>query len=275
MRLTSNIFLLTAKSLNGIAMFMMKAVRAFNSFAVVVMRPGEMADYVKRVYREENGDHFRGYTESQFVKQGLMPWEEKVINKYVDQKDSFLVLGAGGGREAIALAKRGFKIVGIDSSELMVRAAKENAAREGVEVDFQTADLYDLPFPEKSFMYCLLSCGMYSAIPTRGMRIELFSKLRRLLKDDGLLIIHFIFNPARRERLIKTKKLIARVFNGNLDYKPGDELIPPMHFLRHFKDKEEIASEAQEGGFSIKELTIEPYNEGYAILEKTCPPSLL
>jgi SAM-dependent methyltransferase len=250
------------------AMFILRAVRAFNSFAAVIMRPEEMVDYVKRVYNEENGDDFQAYSESEFVKRGLMPWEETVINKYVDKRDSFLVLGAGGGREAIALAKRGFKIVGIDSSELMIKAAKENAASEGVEVDFQTADLYDLPFPKKSFMYCLLSCLMYSAIPTRGMRIELLSKLRYILKDDGLLIIHFIFNPARKERVIKTKKFIARVFNGNLDYQPGDELIPPNHFLRHFKDKEEIASEAQEGGFSIKALSIEPCNEGHAILEK-------
>jgi len=150
----------------------------------------------------------------------------------------------------------------------MVRTAKENAATEGVEVDFQKADLYDLRFPEKSFRYCLFSCLMYSVIPTRSMRVELLSKLMRILKDEGLLIIHFIFNPARKERLIKTRKLIARVFNGNLDYKPGDEWIPPLHFQRHFKDEEEIASEAQEGGFSMKELSIEPYNEGYAILEK-------
>ena len=269
MRLISNIFLFTATSLNGMAMFIMKAVRAFNSFAVVMMRPKEMVDYVKRVYDDENSIHFQAHTEGEFVKQGLMRWEETVIDKYIDKKDSFLVLGAGGGREAIALAKRGFKIVGIDSSELMVKAAKENAASEGVKVDFQTADLYGLPFPEKSFTYCLLSCGMYSAIPTRGNRIALLSKLKNILKDNGILIIHFLFNPARKERLVKTKKFVARVFKGNLDYKPGDELIPPMHFLRHFKDKEEIASEAQEGGFSIKELSIEPYNEGYAVLEKT------
>lgn len=47
-----------------------------------------------------------------------------------------LDVACGTGKHAIALAQRGYQVVGADSSSAMLQCARHNAAREGVEVSF-------------------------------------------------------------------------------------------------------------------------------------------
>jgi len=54
----------------------------------------------------------------------------------------------GHGRHAVALARRGFRLTGVDLSESMIRCAREAAAEAGVEVEWRQADMRDLPAEE-------------------------------------------------------------------------------------------------------------------------------
>src|SRR5262245_6349015 len=53
---------------------------------------------------------------------------------------SILDIGCGTGRHAVALAKRGFRMTGIDLSRGMLREASRAAQAAGVKVDFVHAD---------------------------------------------------------------------------------------------------------------------------------------
>jgi SAM-dependent methyltransferase len=55
-----------------------------------------------------------------------------------------LDLGCGFGRHAIALARRGYQVVGVDLSEPMLKLARELAASAPVSVDWQRRDMRDL-----------------------------------------------------------------------------------------------------------------------------------
>ncbi|HZW36135.1 MAG TPA: class I SAM-dependent methyltransferase [Candidatus Deferrimicrobiaceae bacterium] len=50
-------------------------------------------------------------------------------------------LGCGRGRHAIPLARRGFKVTGVDISETMLRMASSRAEREGVRVEWVKEDM--------------------------------------------------------------------------------------------------------------------------------------
>jgi glycine/sarcosine N-methyltransferase len=52
----------------------------------------------------------------------------------------------GSGQHAIALAQRGYRVVGADLSAAMISRARENAAAAGVDVDFAVAGLGELAF---------------------------------------------------------------------------------------------------------------------------------
>ncbi len=64
---------------------------------------------------------------------------------------SVLDVGTGTGRAALVLARHGARVTGVDSSEEMLRVARANAERDGVEVSFMPGDAHALEFPDASF----------------------------------------------------------------------------------------------------------------------------
>ncbi len=62
-----------------------------------------------------------------------------------------LDVGTGTGRAAIALARAGASVVGVDASEQMLEVARSRAADAKVDVEFHTGDAHAIPFPDRSF----------------------------------------------------------------------------------------------------------------------------
>ncbi len=65
---------------------------------------------------------------------------------------ALLDLGCGEGRHAVAAARLGFRVTGVDYEPLAVRRARAFARERGVEgIVFRVADVFALPFPAGSF----------------------------------------------------------------------------------------------------------------------------
>ena len=62
-----------------------------------------------------------------------------------------LDVGTGTGRAAIALAKRGATVTGVDASAEMLAVAEQRARDAGVHVDFRRDDAHHLGFPDRAF----------------------------------------------------------------------------------------------------------------------------
>ncbi|RYG24585.1 class I SAM-dependent methyltransferase [bacterium] len=62
---------------------------------------------------------------------------------------SILDVGCGTGRHAVELAKRGYRVTGIDLSEGMLNVARAKAAVEGVDVKFVQADATNFQTDER------------------------------------------------------------------------------------------------------------------------------
>jgi len=62
-----------------------------------------------------------------------------------------LDVGTGTGRAAIALAKRGAIVTGVDASAEMLDVARRRGREEGAEVTFVRGDAHGLDFPDRSF----------------------------------------------------------------------------------------------------------------------------
>jgi SAM-dependent methyltransferase len=60
-----------------------------------------------------------------------------------------LEIGAGSGRVSILLARRGFDVTGLELSPKMLEVGRENAARQGVNVNFVQGDARDFKLAEK------------------------------------------------------------------------------------------------------------------------------
>lgn len=79
--------------------------------------------------------------------------QEEVIARFLAplQGRSVLDVGTGTGRGAIALARRGAVVTGVDASAEMLEVARRRAADAGVEVTFSREDAHRLPFDDGAF----------------------------------------------------------------------------------------------------------------------------
>jgi SAM-dependent methyltransferase len=102
-----------------------------------------------------------------------------------------LDVGCGPGRHALALAARGFAVVGIDISETFVRLAADAAAEAGLDATFRVADARWLTFDgefDAAISLCQGAFGLCGAsTPGAGDGPESDSPLGRT-DPDGLVL---------------------------------------------------------------------------------------
>jgi SAM-dependent methyltransferase len=85
------------------------------------------------------------------VSEGSPPGFPEILSA-LSGAPSVLDVGCGSGRLAVELADLGAAVTGIDVSEARVAAARERAARAGVDVRFMHADMTEpLPFADAEF----------------------------------------------------------------------------------------------------------------------------
>ncbi len=101
--------------------------------------------------------------------------------------DRILDIGCGWGSFAIfAAEKYGVSVVGVTISKEQAVLAKERAAGLPVEIRLQDyRDITDGPFDH------VISIGMFEHVGRKNYR-TFFETVRRLLKDDGLFLLHTI-----------------------------------------------------------------------------------
>ena len=196
----------------------------------------------------------------------LEPWEITVVERHQIRSGSMLVMGSGWGREAIALARRGLRVVGIDTSLVAVMGAQRRATEAGVPACFHQASFLDLPYKPQRFDYVLLASSMYSTIPTRSGRQAWLRVLGRQLKSGGHVILSFALEPYPRTglRTVRTclSLAVSKLPGTNHDYQPGDECLAG-HFMHLFLTEDELRTELEGAGAVIKELSLA---KGYVVL---------
>jgi histidinol-phosphate/aromatic aminotransferase/cobyric acid decarboxylase-like protein len=97
-------------------------------------------------------------------------------------------LGCGTGDRAIALAKAGFRIAGVDVCEAAIEEARRRAAQQGVAVEWHVWDRPDgddWPFSEVDAIIYMHAFGLRPD----SLRVRLLRKIRRHLAANGMLIL--------------------------------------------------------------------------------------
>ncbi len=105
-----------------------------------------------------------------------------------------LDVGMGNGRNAIYLARKGWKVVGIDSSEAAIAQARAGAAKLGAQIDARKQRFEDLRIGVAE--YDLILCMYVSDLPVKQAR-----KIIAALKPGGLLIVEDYHDDAAHANL--------------------------------------------------------------------------
>ena len=87
------------------------------------------------------------------IGQLLLEDQERVLLQFLGNvaNTRILDLGTGTGRAAIALARRGAHVTGVDASSEMLNVARHRAAEERLPIEFSEGDAHALAFPDRAF----------------------------------------------------------------------------------------------------------------------------
>lgn len=129
----------------------------------------------------------------------------------ITQGDRVLDVGCGPGRHSIELARRGYRVVGIDPSETMIQAAQMRAEQAGVSVKFiQEYGEHFVAQDKFDAVICL-----FTTLGQINDGIDDNSQLIQRIGDNLKFGGHFILEIPHREWLVKNLKPNERFGGGN------------------------------------------------------------
>jgi len=228
-----------------------------------LLSPDELSALTRTYYNRSYRGLEREFSADAY-KWTLDPWEEAVAVKHMASEGTVIVLGAGLGREAIALAQKGHRVLGIDNNHDGLRIAATRAT--GLSVAFVQGDFQRLPIGDRQADYVFLSGIMYSSIPGKHGRQECVRRFRSILQRDGKIALNFLRSHEWQTRTHRTihriNRWLKKLPGSNQAYQLGD-FCPHGHFMHAFLDEAEIRSELTEAGATILELN---WSEGFVVI---------
>jgi hypothetical protein len=224
-----------------------------------LLRPETLLD-IDRVYYANAAK----YTDSGYNRSGLWAWEREMITRFFGRCQRLLIVGAGGGREVLALTQLGFEAQGLECNHKLVLAANLLLAEEKLPPTVQYAPPNTCPDTGTSYDGLVVGWGAYMLIQGRAQRIALLRSMRNQTPPDAPVLISFFSRPtsAKRFLIITVVGNVLRRLLGRERLELGDDLEPEYV---HYFTQEEIATELQEGGFKLVFYNSQPYGHAVGI----------
>jgi SAM-dependent methyltransferase len=130
-------------------------------------RSGSLADDGFSGRRPTSHERLTGLPWDASYHDGLAPWDigqpQPAIVRLASQggfAGAVLDAGCGTGENALHAASLGLSVLGIDVAETALAIARKKAADRGIEVEFATADAFQLERLERRFE-TVLDCGLF------------------------------------------------------------------------------------------------------------------
>jgi 2-polyprenyl-3-methyl-5-hydroxy-6-metoxy-1,4-benzoquinol methylase len=143
---------------------------------------------MKKWFEELFTNYAETYEKEDYTKGTLqeVSFIEKEIKR--DKRIDVLDVGCGTGRHAIELAKRGYKVTGIDLSPSQLRRAAKNAKAAGVRVEFLRKDARDFSFKSKYGLVIMLCEGGFPLMETDEENYRILENCAASLKKGGKFV---------------------------------------------------------------------------------------
>ncbi len=186
----------------------------------------------------------------------FLPEDIKKLGEHTIPGDKILDSGCGNGRLFDALKDKNVDYFGVDISEKLIAIAKRNYPK----AKFFVSDFLNLPFPA-NFFGTVYSISVLHHIPCREFRLQYLKETRRILRQEGILVLRVWDFWKRKEgwELIFKYIFLKLIGKAKLDFfdvflpwknSEGKTLVE-RYF--HCFTKRELENLAKEAGFKIKE----------------------
>jgi SAM-dependent methyltransferase len=187
------------------------------------------------------------------------PWEEALLDGPLMGPGNLLDIGCEAGREAILLSGRGFRVTGVDPSEVMIRSARKACSEAGTAAEFLTADPETFDPGERRFAVIYLTRVLFSLFLGRKRRSRLLGRLRAWLEPGGRLVLAVYERPEKeglRAELAWRARRLAGLLLKRLPWEAGDTWMqvgpadgPSSMAVFHRFTASEMTAELRSAGF--------------------------
>lgn len=218
-------------------------------------------------------DNARMYRDDRYNQRGLWPWEQQVVTRYFAPGARVYVVGAGGGREVIALRQAGFGADGCECNPQLVRSANRLLADLGLAGSVTLAPRDDVPELAARYDAAIVGWGAYMLIRNRARRVALLTKLAAHMHPGAPLLISF-FARGKETRYFRTAAAVGSVIRrlrGKEPVELGDSLSPNY---THYFTREQAEAELREAGFTPALYASDDYGHAVGLLTAPEPHSL-
>jgi ubiquinone/menaquinone biosynthesis C-methylase UbiE len=196
----------------------------------------------------------------------LLPEEETLLQRHLAPGRRLLDIGCGAGREAIAFARAGLAVTGIDVAPAMIALARDRARAAGFAIEFAVGEALTWPVIGGPFDAIYFSPGIYSHIPGRDRRVRTLTRLRDLLAPGGMIVLGPVLAPPlrllSRVRLVDALRRVGRRAGLRHLAEPGDHYYRGLalgrtpvsyRYVHRFRDRAEAEAELADAGLAITE----------------------
>jgi len=209
-------------------------------------------------------------TQDAEIASGLFKWEQVLSAEFIADRDRVLLVGAGTGRDIVALADRGARVTGVEPSARAAATARRVIAERRLPASIVEGFFEDLDLTE-SFDVVLFSNFCLSYIPGSSRRVDVLKRARTRLSPGGRVIVSTLFRQRPpRGRPVRIGRFAGwltrsdwRVEDGDLFHAvPGH---PPGLFYEHFFGPGEIEREGGDAGLSVVGRGADPHDEPFVV----------
>lgn len=138
-------------------------------------------------YYNENAQSFFAGT----VNADMSLWRDK-FEKYIPDGGRVLDAGCGSGRDSRAFKQHGYSVVAFDASSEMCRMASELIGQQVWQMRFD-----EISFDEE--FEGIWACASLLHVPNEELP-DVLGKLRKALKNKGILYVSFKYGEGRKQR---------------------------------------------------------------------------
>ena len=207
------------------------------------------------------------YRTDAYNDRGLFDWESDAIRTHFPPAGHIVVLGAGAGREIVALERHGYEVIGYEPNEALVRFGNEFLARARVTSELRPDDSQPLAGCSGPGDAVVVGWGVYHSIRSRDERIGLLRQIR-CAADEGAPILLSYFTRRGETFYQRTLLFVAgplRRLRRRPAPEAGDVITP---FFAHMFTEAEIAAELNEAGLRLVAHGDDGYGWAVAVV---CP----